>query len=181
MKLNRQSLQLLEGALFDHNEGWGGYYELHMRLQRDKAIVKKGDFLDIVEWKSARNMGRARKDVRWGDRHVQLTREAFNHADRGQLKTAIKKLDEIRWVAPRTASAILMFYNPEKFTVMDVFAWNALDEGLRMKPGFGYETAKDYPQYNAVCQGVAKAFGRKLRDTDRALWFMGKYKTWRAK
>ena len=179
--MNRKSLQLLEGALFDHNEGWDGYHEIHLRLQRDKAIKGKDDFVDIIDWKSPRNTKRARKQVRWNGRLVQLTEEAFKRADRGQLEMAIEKLDEIPQVAPRTASAILMFYNPEKFTVMDVFAWTALDKGLGMKPGFGYKTAKDYPQYNAMCRKVATDFGRNLRDTDRALWFMGKHKTWKAK
>ena len=178
VKLSHESRQLLACALLLHNNldpsDEKRIIEIHRPLRRDHAIKNKGVIIGIIDWKASRNTKRAQKRVYWGPKNVDLTRRAFRLADEGKLEEAIRELDKIRWVAPRTASAILMFYNPKKFTVMDKFAWAALKHlQLVSETDFGYKTAKDYPAYNNFCLSLAKAFDHSLRDADRALWFIG--------
>ncbi|MEM3829195.1 MAG: hypothetical protein QXP36_08290, partial [Conexivisphaerales archaeon] len=55
-----------------------------------------------------------------------VTREAFKLAEEGDVEKAIEKLDDLYGVDVRTTSAILTFYNPQKFGVIDKNAWKAL-------------------------------------------------------
>ena len=72
------------------------------------------------------------------------------------------------------ATAILMFYDPERYSVMDVNAWRSLVYiGFADPFDFWYEEAEDYPAYNETGLRLSREFHRTLRETDRALWVLG--------
>lgn len=48
-----------------------------------------------------------------------ITREAFQLAEKGEVKSAINKLDELEGVAIPVASAILAMKYPDKFAIID--------------------------------------------------------------
>lgn len=142
---------------------------LSKKFQRDGCIADREDFLEIVKWKAQRSLGYARRN------HVSAIREAtklaFDLAPRGQTKEALDALGRLKGVKTRMATAILTFYNHERFTVMDPNAWRSLVHLGALSPfDCWFEESVDYPAYLAACHAVAESYGHTLRDTDRALW-----------
>ncbi|HML10349.1 MAG TPA: hypothetical protein VK432_05770 [Stellaceae bacterium] len=78
---------------------------------------------------------------------------------------AINALSRLKGIKIPTASAILAHLYPERFTVTDIRALNAL--GVR-----DIEVAF-YLLYNQFCLDLAKNYGVSVRDLDRALWQLG--------
>lgn len=100
----------------------------------------------------------------------EITQEALKLAEQDKVKEAIEKLMTIpRGVRVRVASAILTFYNPEKFGAVDRFAWKAL-YGMD-KSDF---TPQDYIKYLTDIRRIAIKHGLKTREVDLALWELGK-------
>ena len=80
---------------------------------------------------------------------------------------SVRKLTELYGVKTRVASAILTFYNPEKFGVVDVKAWKALYN--EAKEDFEPE---DYVKYLKDIRELAKKCYVTPRNVDLALWYM---------
>jgi hypothetical protein len=170
----------LERALRAYDVKWDEPIEkIHPHLQRDRCVSARADWIGtkenkgIVRWKAARALKRAR----WSWKVPDSTREAFALASSGSkrgLVAAVKLLDELPGVGVRMATAILMFYDPGKFSVMDVNAWRSLVHlGFADAFDFWYEDAADYPAYNEACLVLSQEFHHTLRDADRALWTLG--------
>jgi hypothetical protein len=142
--------------------------ELSKKFQRDGCIADQRDFLEIVKWKARRALGRARENS--SSLIQEKTRQAFEKTSRGQISEALDALAELHGVETRMATALLTFYDPNRFTVMDVNVWRSLVHLGVLKPfECWFEKSKDYPIYWQACQSVAEWYGRGLRNTDRAL------------
>ncbi len=139
------------------------------RFQKNGCILERDDFIRVVQWKARRAIGYARaNDV---EKVQRVTREAFGLASEGLIVKSIIELKELKGVRTRMATALLTFYDPDQFTVMDWRAWRALVH-LRVLDAFDcwFENDEDYPTYLRACKELAAWFGHSLRDTDRALW-----------
>jgi len=160
--------------------------KLSKRFQKDGCIKDLDDFLTILFWKTNNRSDivgrtkRALKDKLKEDSNylIEKTREAFN-AD--TVLEKIKLLDELDGVGVPVASAILMFYDPERFTIIDRLAWAALhkDFPAEFKERKKYKnkdlkefTADDYKLLNEKCLILAKS-PKKLRELDKILWSRG--------
>jgi hypothetical protein len=77
----------------------------------------------------------------------------------------VNALLQLKGIRVPTASAILAHLYPERFTVIDVRALNALSIS-------NFELAF-YNYYNEYCIKFAKEHNVSLRDLDRSLWELG--------
>ncbi len=152
---------------------------IHPNLRRDRCVALKedwvgqGDRKGIIAWKAARVLGKATFD----EQIPRVTRKAFARASTGSrdgLVEAVDWLDDLPGVGVRMATAILMFYDPERYSVMDVNAWRSLVHiGFADPFDFWYEESEDYPAYNEACLRLSRELHHTLRETDRALWVLG--------
>ncbi|MSP67602.1 MAG: hypothetical protein EXQ96_05815 [Alphaproteobacteria bacterium] len=79
-------------------------------------------------------------------------------------RSAIAVLVGLYGVAVPVASAILTAIDPERYTIIDFRALEAL--GVRVPtPSIDF-----YLEYIACCRDLASRYGVSLRDLDRALW-----------
>jgi len=135
-------------------------------------LVKK-ELLDIVRWKTNRRIDLAEENS--GTKIKRITRQAFCAAKQGHVNEAVRLLCGLRGVQVRMASAILMVWDPERYTVMDDYACQALRD-----LGVGYTrtsyTAGTYVTYLDACTRLAKKHNVDLRTLDRYLWVEGKGK-----
>jgi len=100
----------------------------------------------------------------------EITQEALKLAAEDKVKEAIEKLITLpRGVGVKVASAILTFYDPDKFGVIDRFAWKAL-HGI-YKDDFAPE---DYVKYLTDIRKMAAKYRTRTREVDLALWELGK-------
>jgi len=171
--------RMLEDALKEYSEGNRDalkeendmLVQLPLKFQEARRIEDKEDFRYIVQWKAARAWGYAKHNPQ--ARIRSESEAAFRLADSGKLEDAIRRLRNpaLKGVETRMATAILMFYRPERFTVLDYRAWRSLVH-LRVLDPFDcwFEEPEDYPPYLEACKLLADWFGRTLRETDRALW-----------
>ncbi len=162
---------LLEKAL-EQYEGKKGENNLLSDLKRfknDGFIREKEDFIRAVVWKSPRPKWRAQGNT--PEKIQKISRTAFKLAREGKVPEAIEELTSLEGVGVRMATAILMFYDSSRFTVMDWLAWRSLVHVGRLDAfSCWFDDAATYPTYLKACKQLAKEFGHSLRDTDRALW-----------
>ena len=147
---------------------------LPLTFQRDRKISQLENYLEIVRWKSPRSAGKyAERDI---SKVRRQSRKAFEFARAGRLSQALDALvsPRLKGVGVRMATAILMFYDPDQFTVMDINAWLSLVH-LGVLDAFecGWEETEDYKVYQEACHSTKRWFRHSLRDTDRALWTLG--------
>jgi len=103
--------------------------------------------------------------------------EAIELADKGKIAKAIVKLTEyptkLYGVGVRTASAILTFYNPNKYPVVDIHSWRALYEKRLPQGG---PTPEEYEKYLEDVKSIAKKCKLTAHEVDAALWVIGRGK-----
>lgn len=161
---------------------------IHPRLRNDERISRWNDFTAILKWKADRKKFKDKRSERrylhYDERQRSLvprvTKEAFELANeflrdgksaKDSLIKSIALLDDLKGVDVRMATAILTFYDPQEFTVMDYRAWKALVYIRRASPfDFWFEESTDYPPYLERCKELNQVLGWKLRQTDHALW-----------
>ncbi|MEM3874692.1 MAG: hypothetical protein QXU45_06130 [Candidatus Bathyarchaeia archaeon] len=155
-------------------------FEYTGKLIRERGYLSPAEFLYILCWKApgekhGQTRGRAAENalsciMEKGAKEIEnVTREAFKLAEEGDVEKAIEKLDDLYGVDVRTASAILTFYNPQKFGVIDKNAWKALyDED---KNSF---EVQDYIKYLRDIRDLAKKCNMTARGVDVALWYIGR-------
>jgi hypothetical protein len=71
------------------------------------------------------------------------------------------------------ASAVLLFINPDRFTVIDERAWSVLQEtGYLAQELSNDPTVDEYLLYLGACWTLANEYDVSLRTLDRALWVL---------
>ncbi len=131
--------------------------------------IVAGDFSrpnleDIYKWKAARAIRWLRKNT---DIAVKMAIEGAVAA--ADVKQAVDALTVLRGVRVKMASAILTAINPERYTVLDFRALEAL----------GSEDSEDldlYVEYLEFCQNSARRYRITMRNFDRANWQWSKNK-----
>jgi len=151
---------------------WGQRYKIDDHELLDvigPAVARRGSYTKpelarVGDWKSPRIRSRiaANSDADIED----ITRIALSAPDRLQHRV----LTILRGVKVPVASAILTVWDPNRHTVLDGRATEALDALLdapsQHKPG----QLPDYLTYLDCCRTLAGRLDVSLRDLDRALW-----------
>jgi hypothetical protein len=132
--------------------------------------IASGDFSRpnleaICRWKSPRRIRLLDKNT---DAEIaQALKQAIGAVG---VKEAVCSLITLAGVGVKMASAILTAIDPERFTVLDVRALEAL----------GVKNSEDvnlYVLYVEACRSMAKKYGVTMRDFDRANWQWSKRKS----
>lgn len=162
------------------------YQEIVPRFSKeeDKLQSLPGKFADdgwtntdiewIIEWKSHQfaktNIQSFRENLKHDVRKViSETITTENPTEKVQILTGLKG------VRVPTASAILLFMSPYRFTVVDKNAWGTLYKHEYLSTAMPRKILPNqYFNYLTTCQKVASEFRISLRELDRALWVMGR-------
>lgn len=156
--------------------------KLSNQFENKGCIENRQTLLDILYWKlNPRNYTSAEKQSKEKDSIEDIqkaTARAFSVDEAGK---SLEALTELMGVGPAVASTILMFYKPEKYTVLDQHAWRtAVELGMDgEKKDNGY-TGGEYAQYNNWCHSILHDVNREgheildLRQLDIALHSLGK-------
>lgn len=137
--------------------------EVHRAVAAQRYYTRK-QANDVLVWKSQRSTGYLGRN-RDGDIEA-VTKMAFE----GPPHLAHAVLGVLHGVGDAVASAMLMIYDPDRFTVIDRYAIHALrhhGEWLDRKRW------PDYPTYVELCTDLARRCETDLRTLDRALWAWG--------
>jgi hypothetical protein len=182
---NGQLKRLFEAAITyyktdDQGEESKAYKEEEDHL---RSLPKMGEFgLDefewILNWKQDRKFGTwLRKTKYQGKQRLvrQITRKAF---ECGDPKQAIELLVNdgagggLIGVQYATASAILTFHDPTRYTVIDPRARKTLS-ALSGRGMWTTDSGAEYVEYLEECRDLSNKLGISLRDCDRALYTIG--------
>jgi hypothetical protein len=140
------------------------------KMEEAGRRIAKGDFslsnLKVIcEWKSHRRI-----DLLENNPPAEIARALKQAIGSADVKDAVNALIPLHGVGVKMASAILTAINPERYTVFDVRAL----EALGAKNGGRVNL---YVQYLKACKNMAKEYGVKLRDFDRSNWQWSKLKS----
>lgn len=123
----------------------------------------------IVRWKSSRSIGYFRRND-WET--VEYSLEKVQRASR--ISWQVNLLTHLEGVSVKMATAILLFTDPRRHTVLDWRAWSVLHEAGYLPYRIGNDaTTEDYLVYLGACWSLAAEFDVGLRELDRALWVLG--------
>lgn len=149
--------------------------QLISRDIKNRGYLGIHELIYIAMWKLPENAEESeygkiwKKVVETDPKEIEeITREAFKLADQDKVEEAIRLLNKLPRVKTRVASAILTFYDPKKFGVLDVNAWRALykEEKEDFEP-------EDYRKYLGGIRKKARECGMTPRQVDLALWKIG--------
>ena len=90
---------------------------------------------------------------------------------KSNIRAKIESLTSLSGVGVPVASAILLFINPERFTVIDDRAWRVLHEtGYLPQELSADPSVEEYLMYLGSCWALANEYDVSLRTLDMALW-----------
>jgi thermostable 8-oxoguanine DNA glycosylase len=134
-------------------------------------FLTKAQLLEILTWKSPRPLKRylanSEKDVK------EITALAFSTKD-DKMKAHI--LTALTGVNLPAASAILMFYNPTKFPVIDIRVWQQLHKAKLVDTnpkGQGFKL-QEWEKYLTVIRSLAKELKLTARQVEKRLFDLDK-------
>jgi hypothetical protein len=143
---------------------------------RRRGYLGPHELFYIVAWKLPRRV-RGNMGSKWEkierieiEDLKKITSEAFKLADQDRIKEAVEKLRKLPEVGVAVASAILTFYNPNKYGVIDIYAWKALYDEQRKSGDFKPE---EYVKYLKDIREIATKCNMTPRQVDLALWHLG--------
>ena len=137
--------------------------EVHPAVQQ-QGHYTKSDAEVVVRWKSRRSTGYLRDNP---DADIRAISEM---ALAGPPHLAHRVLGVLHGVGVPVASAMLMVYAPDRFTVIDRYAIHALRHHGEWTDRKRWPS---YPHYVELCSDLARRCGADLRTLDRALWAWG--------
>jgi hypothetical protein len=140
------------------------------KMEEAGRRIARGDFSRsnlkvICEWKSPRRI-----DLLEDNGPAEIERALKQAIAATDAKEAVNALIPLVGVGVKMASAILTALDPERYTVLDVRAL----EALGVKNGGSVNL---YIQYLEACKNMAKKYEVTLRDFDRSNWQWSKLKS----
>jgi len=127
----------------------------------------------IIEWKVGVFVKPVLRNLRENDDEKVQTRveEAVHETS---IRSKVEALTSLQGVGVPVASAILLFIDPERFTVIDKRAWGALREMEYIDRELSEDPSVDeYLLYLGACWTLANEYDVSLRTLDMALWALG--------
>lgn len=156
-------------------------WELRMVSRAERSpleFFRRHEVEKIAKWKSREPLYKnVEHDVRKNSESEtkSVTKAAFSESKPERAIEILACEPKLKGVGYPVASAILMFHDPRKYTVIDRNAWYALYLLNRVntsKPPSRL-SGKVYAAYNSKCRQVSAKWGIALRETDRMLWALG--------
>lgn len=171
MTLRRHPLE----QQFDEYKTLGGASQEedeHLKILReafDNGSWTVEDIEWIVRWKSSRSMGYFQRN---DSEDVRECVERVLNVERVGRKIEI--LTQLDGVAVRMASAVLMFMDPDRFTVLDWRVWAVLHRmGYLPDEMPADPSVEEYLLFLGACWALANEYDVSLRTLDRVLWSLG--------
>jgi hypothetical protein len=130
---------------------------------RERGYYNRADLIDVGNWKSPR--ARPLLQSNTDDMIRDITRTAFT----APVPIQHRIVSLLSGVRRPMASALLMAWQPDQHTVIDVRAVKSLVKNGEI-PDPAPEDYPPYMEYLAVCKAISKRFNRDLRKLDRALF-----------
>ena len=168
------SQQLLEEQEVAYEAEENRYAEEMKRIETLPSAFTEGswsmaDMEWIVRWKSSRSIGYFERNDR-----EDVTQHVNDALAADSVSEKVDILSELDGVQVRMASAILLFVNPDRFTVLDWRAWDVLHETGYLPDEMPDDpTVEDYLLYLGACWAIANEYDVSLRTLDMALWALG--------
>lgn len=151
------------------------YEEEVARLESLPTAFEKGEWSRedlewIIEWKVGVFTKPTLKHLRKNsDEEIRARIEEAVH--KSSIRSKAEALTSLTGIGIPVASAILLFINPSRFTVIDERAWNVLQEtGYLSQNLSDGPTIEEYLLYLGACWALANEFDVTLRTLDKALW-----------
>jgi thermostable 8-oxoguanine DNA glycosylase len=150
------------------------YREEENHLERLPTVFENGtweweDLEWIVCWKTHRSIGYFNRNDR--DRVDEVIAKVVESSSTQRKANLLRRLDGIQ---VKMASAFLLFMDPDKYTVIDWRAANALTkEGHLYSMISEAPSVEEYINYLDICRTLYDEFNVELRTLDRALWVLG--------
>ncbi|MFT4905161.1 MAG: hypothetical protein ACI8UR_001732 [Natronomonas sp.] len=126
----------------------------------------------IIEWKVGVFLKPVLRNLRENDDEEVRTRieEAVHETS---IRFKAKALTSLKGIGVPVASAILLFVNPNRFTVIDERAWDVLQQTGYLSQELSEDpTVDEYLIYLGACWTLANEYDVCLRTLDRALWVL---------
>jgi thermostable 8-oxoguanine DNA glycosylase len=140
------------------------------RLEDEEAMasgkrIARGEYTRrnleaIFEWKTG-GRGKSRLHVNTDEEIEDALRAAVEAKTE---RTAVSVLSGLYGIEIPVASAVLTAVSPERYTIIDYRALEALGENRT------WHTVDSYLAYLVCCRRLARENGVSLRELDRALW-----------
>lgn len=124
----------------------------------------------IVGWKSKRALPAFKEN------DLELAKDTVRRTlERRSVVQKVETLqDNLSGVRVPVASALLLFMEPQAYTVLDVNAWETLQDSGNLYADLSDDPDPDeYLRYLGVCHALAAELDVDLRTLDRALWVLG--------
>lgn len=145
----------------------------------EKGCLERADLEGICEFKSGkRNFASLQEN---SDNKIEkVTKYVVGNLDKDDVSSLIEKLNSLKGIGVKTASAILAVLAPDEYTIIDYRAarsliWNELrqesyEEFYRSMEAFRNPSADDYSWYHRKINSISKKTNTTPREVDMALW-----------
>ena len=130
--------------------------------------IKNQDKLSYEDFLRIRNYKLQNSSTESVEQIELITKEAFKLAENGDIKSAIKKLDELEGVAIPVASAILAMKYPDQLAIIDRRVIEELEQGEKFKDYI--KNIDVYLEYLKILKSKAKELGLSLRECEMGLF-----------
>ena len=172
MDLGRRVLEQQESRYAEEEDL---YEEEVARLESLPTAFEEGEWSRedlewIIEWKVGVFTKPTLKHLRKnGDEEIRARIEEAVHE--ASIRSKVEALTSLTGIGVPVASAILLFINPNRFTVIDERAWNVLQETGYLSQDLSDDpTVEEYLLYLGACWALANEYDVSLRTLDMALW-----------
>ena len=174
MDLSRRVLEHLESKYPEQEDMYEEEVEQLESLPTafEEGTWSREDLEWIIEWKVGVFTKPILKHLRKNDDEEIQARieEAVHEPD---IRSKVEALTSLNGIGVPVASAILMFIDEDRFTVIDERAWNVLQETNYLSQELSEDpTVDEYLIYLGACWTLANEYDVSVRTLDRALWVL---------
>jgi len=175
MDLSQRTLEYLESKYPEEEDMYDEEVEQLESLPTafENGTWSQEDVEWIIEWK----VGPAFVKPVLGHFHNNDDAVVQEHIKRAvresSIRSKVEALTSLSGIGVPVASAILIFINEDRFTVIDERAWNVLQETKYLSQELSEDPNVDeYLLYLGACWTLANEYDVSLRTLDRALWVL---------
>jgi len=125
----------------------------------------------IIEWKVGKAFEKPVLRYFHNNDNADIRDNIERAVQESNIRAKVESLTSLSGVGVPVASAILLFINPERFTVIDDRAWRVLHEtGYLPQELSDDPSVEEYLMYLGTCWALVNEYDVSLRTLDMALW-----------